>query len=384
MTYKSQMGLTMYKYSFILAISALCVFPSAHSHVIGSVAQTSSRTILPVINHIRVIREFKQRRAKKRAPLRTKAQTVPNTQTEAYLAIPQLKSRWQYELEDHASLINQIISREKEYASTHYIFYHGHSGDLRVAQDMLKELFILFNLPVHACNNFVFLRNWTKGCPQPDIATFFEYVKQNHYGTDRIHDHSQDFRPFLLSVSPCLFSNRYDCGECTFTYFTQNWCHTSVCHIIDELADAFGFYNPYIDRQLDACLKKFTGGQLLQICIPKDIVDTYVYASHPYGVPRPLPISNHLEQFIAQTLSPDEMDRLQARILITPAILDPKNDIHIHRYQLSLTPEEEAVYEEEIKQLVHELVTEAYEAGTLKIPAGCNTERLLQYMQRTP
>lgn len=370
----------MYRYSLILAITALCALP-AHCSI----------PVRPLMNHLRVIREFKQRYAKKRAPLRVTTQKPVRTQTEAYLAIPELKSRWQSTLEQHAALIDQIITREKEYASTHYIFYNGHSGDLRVAQDVLKELFILFNLPEHACDNFVFLRNWTKGSLQPDITSFFADIERRYGTTDFIDDHSNNFKPFLLSVNPCLLSNSYDIGECSFNYFMANWCHTSGLNILRELVDTFGLYN---DTQLREYTRKFTRGQLLQICIPKELVDTYVYASEPFGKPRKqyhashesqrLAMSALLQEFLNHTMDPNDMNRLQARILITPAILDPANDIHIHRYQLSLTSEQEAIYEQELKQIVHELVTQAYEIGTLKVPSGCNTQRLLRYIQGTP
>jgi hypothetical protein len=400
----------MYKYSLILAISALCAFSqNTYCHVVKSVAQTS-RAVRPIINHIRVIREFKQRHAKKRIPSCISLQAASRTQTEAYLAKPELKQKvescWRYELQKHETLIADILAREKEYASTHYVFYHGQRGNLRILQDIIKELFMLFNLPEHACDNFVFLRDWTQGSTAHDVTTFMDAADAMHMGY--WNNYTADFMNYLLSVNVSLFGNlseRY-CNECTFSFFITNFsCYISDSQILTDLINAFGlsvmhgikFYNRINDHRFDQ-------GQLLQIFIPKPSINCYVYRSFAGGVPfgrvdRYIPetyefkyqrdpsaciLSTALEQYINGSLDAHVMDTMQARILITPAILDPANDIHIHRYQLSLTPEEEAEYEEEIKRLVHALVTEAYAAGTLKVPAKCTAERLLQYMQRTP
>lgn len=399
----------MYKSSLILVISLLCIFPyNTRCHLVGPITQTSG-VVRPVINHLRVIQEFKQRFAKKRAPLRTIRQKPVRTQTEAHLARTELKryidSVWQYELRKHKVLIADILAREKKYAPTHYVFYHGQQGSLRVLQDITKELFMLFNLPEHACDNFVFLRDWTQESTATDVTTFMDAADARHRGC--WDNYTANFMNYLLSVNVSLFGNfseRY-ANECTFDYFIKNFsCRMPDPRAFVNLMDAFGLP---IRRSLELYDKiinnRFKQGQLLQIFIPKRSIDRYAYRSIAGGVPfgrveRYTPydgfkyerepsacvLSTALEKYINNSMDTYEMDRMQARILITPAILDPANDIHIHRYQLSLTPEQEIVYEQEVKQMVHELVTEAYEAGTLKAPAGCNTERLLHYMQRTP
>lgn len=400
----------MYRYSLILALSALCAFSqNTYCHIVNSLAQTS-RAVRPVINHIRVIREFKQRHAKKRSPSCISSQATSHTQTEAYMARPELKrnveNTWQYELRKHKTLITDILAREKEYAPTHYVFYHGQQGNLRIIQDIVKELFMLFNLPKHSCDNFVFLRDWKQGSIETDVTTFMDAADAMHMGY--WNNYTADFMNYLLSVNVSLYGNlseRY-VNECSFDFFLANRsCYISDAALFSNIVHAFGLpltlgfelYNKIPHN-------RFNQGQLLQIFIPKQSIDKYVYRSYAGGVPfgrieryiletheikyerepSACILSTALEKYIKGDLNTYEMDKMQARILITPAILDPANDIHIHRYQLSLTPEEETVYEEEIKQLVHELVTEAYEAGTLKVPAGCNTERLLHYMQRTP
>jgi hypothetical protein len=374
------MGLKMLKKSLILALYCLSMLP------IPALASVDGQ---PIMNHIQVIREFKQRHAKRRTSSRMhKKQTAQRTLTETYLAQPELKRHveayWTEELKEHKKLIDQILACEKEYASTHYVFYHGQQGNLRIIQDITKELFMLFNLPKHTCENFVFLRDWTKGSIQPDIASFFAHVEKKYGNTDNINDHNSEFRPFLLSVNPCLFGNSlYSGGECTFFYFMRNLSNAHVDRILMELVNAF--CGDVWSYKISQYINKFTRGQLLQICIPKELVNTCVYPSKPFGIPRKYDsMTTSLNNFLNQKMGEYEMDEMQARILITPELLDPKNDIHIHRYQLSLTPKEEASYERDIKQLVHELVTYAYETGMLKVPAGCPTERLLQYINGTP
>ncbi len=342
----------------------------------------------PFVTHMQLLQELKERFRALQEQIESNelltdspAADVPLTQTEAYLK--HYKSEidsvfgsrscwvggcWTYtnELETHKELIDQVIAKEKELCKTHYFFYHAHRKDYIILQDFIKLLNGYMNLI----------------CPRSDFACMrikdihaIPYKNVNEYldAHTSINDDNELTRSQMISVNLSLFGSHFCGGECTFSYFLEN-SSISWASLHERLSPIFTHYNfdtKYLKELTD--LKSYldsSTGNLLQICIPHDMVDDLVYLSEAWGKPyNTVVLSSHfdyhkkrhtsirplIEYMRTAPSTSYNFSRWQARLMFFDPILDMHPKIKVFRYN-GISPENMALYQEKLKDIVLRLV----------------------------
>lgn len=221
------------------------------------------------------------------------------TQSEAYWSIPMLqamvKARYPFITQPKwQNFINKIIAKEKQYKDTHYVFYHAFNKAWLAPGDFYLALYKRLRPLNKSIDNFRFLR--FEPAAAQDLNTFL-INEMNAEGL--VHDHSNNARASIISVNLSLFGNTNNDGESSFHYFLKPSSHVTVGDwawkmILDQF-DAPK--DPNILKQLEALDKTYlspetkNGGApseqaILQIFVPKQIVNKVAYLSYIEGIPR--------------------------------------------------------------------------------------------------
>lgn len=349
----------------------------------------------PINQHIKVIREFKGKQKKKNEPhISSESRSI----TESYLSIPELHQEvmdnWHTVLERYPSFLPSIIAQEKALSGTHYVFYHAQLGRLRVVNDIITHIYNRFHLNQNN-PDFNFLRIWYKGLKNTSIEQLLTDEEAVLHPFAGHWDTQKHIAQKLLSVNLSLFGN---CtwtwaGECTFHYFINNYSIKPpyVKDIINKLIDDFEISKildcdqyTCFEKMLDEIINTYSqsdndayaaenlldSGLLMQIFIPKDKVDNYVYLCHPCGKPytkpicpeyfdtqkkRHLKISPIIEKYIMNPTAIENIDKLQARILLSQdMVLNPASEVKIYRYTL-IDDEAQQAYEQDIEKMIDNL-----------------------------
>lgn len=324
----------------------------------------------------------------------------PATQTEAFLKRPFLRAAVEQFLQKTpipTNLIGPIIGREKSLPD-YDVFYHAQATIYVLFQDIITEV-LKYTAQHKEDPLFYYLRIPDQAGTHQVLAD----ILKKGFNTD----HDPRIRNLLLSVNLSLFGNILEPGESTIDYFVKNISINSPygkrplafvqgllqdldlsveSTFIDELADLYGKY-------LSA-----TNGNLLQIFIPKDKVNDYVYLSFPYGVPLncsalgsdarwkgcswnyplyPIRIKDAqgkvVQSYDLTTIDPrsyldiyrnhptaimvDNMDAIQARILLTSDfLLNPASGAKIYRYMIT-DSQKLAAYKKELKDIIERMMS---------------------------
>ncbi len=329
-----------------------------------------------IITHIKLVQEIKERfnirtKDKTKTPDETSTEETPKkklTQTEVYLNRYQtgINSAFGSNIKTYKGLIDNIIEQERKLSDTHYFFYHAHDKELIILHDFIKLLHSYMNL-IGPRLDFTFMR--FKNTPALSCKNVNEYL-DTHLD---IYDHDLVTRSQMISVNLSLFGNHGNMGECTFNYFLNNMSISSIglYKRLEPIFSHYKFDSKYLSELIDltAHLASPTGN-LLQICVPKDMVDDLAYLSQPYGKPyrdiilkeyydytknRHTSISPLLEHM---RTSPDLINNLsqwQARLMFFDPLLDMHPLIKIFRYN-TITPENMAIYQQKLNTIVARLV----------------------------
>lgn len=333
------------------------------------------------------LRLFNRRVKNPKYPIQQANRTQKMTQTEAYMHRfkNEINALWSQELKKYDHLIKKIITREKEYVTTHYVFYHAHTARIRLIQDIIKELYRFF-FQQAALPHFKFLRFWNDASPFKTPHDFLTRFKHEAFG--HAFDRSAEVAKQLLSVNISLFGNRtlsgdgFFAGECTFTYFLNNRSHLSEWYYpyLRDLFSRLGLQNNRVEKLIDLSIKleaPDNTGQLIQIFIPKDKVDQYIYVSHYSGTPhseiqtaaanvtfnktlnRHTSIKPILESYQNKPFEMDTYtyDQLQARLLFNPDVFNPKSNIKIYRY-CSIPKRQLADYKKQLRTILTDALEE--------------------------
>ena len=289
-------------------------------------------------------------------------------------------------------LINDIIKKELEFENSHYVFYHGQKKEFLLIQDLFEAFFkIAFK---KAFDDFFILRSPDQDSEKfKNIQSFLnKYIKNKE-----IYDWNFDAKPhiqkILLSVNVSLFGNTYYLGESSFHYFLQS-CYGNVINFHDFIKDTFKYfkYLKYYEKfktKLEILYKilfeyeKNQTGILIQIFIPKKIVDNVAYRCKPWGLlyyknlfglnffsKKP---SENLEQYQSNKMGSimnyyfmqTEMDAIQFRILLNSEImLNPDSGVKMFRYYNET--ENIKKYKEEFSKLISEIEHELEKEKDIK------------------
>lgn len=305
------------------------------------------------------------------------------SQTTAYLSLPnmqqEVKLRFGALLKEHEMLINRVLLKEEMmFASSYYVFYHGQPAQMRIFQDVVKELYCYHNdIELSGLADFVPLRFHIKSpIFDGDINAYIDWAQSLFHTID---DNSCGaLRSTLLSVNLSLYGNSRRLSSNSFHYFCASESHNyfDVRGAIETVFDHYQLDKKYVHECMALYdMVKTKTGNLLQICIPKNIVDRHVYLAAPGGVPysmqlhnvifdtkkkRHTHISPILELYVTSPYSiVNFIDGLQARVVLTGHQLgvSPDDGIKIFRY----TTVSDAVmqqYREKLHALIKKMMDE--------------------------
>ena len=331
-----------------------------------------------LVKHVQVIKELKDRFTTKESTSGSYSHKTNKTQTEAHFSIykESISTNYGSSLIEHKELIDSIRKTEKEHAGTHYVFYHGMRFDFMILQDLLKEFYALYSLK--NISDFEFTR---AALPYFELAYSqydnFPFEDVNTYldNNPELNDLKNPYKSQLLSVNLSLFGNYNDIMCSSFYYFMNdfNLGHVDIESFFRILfySSSLKFNEKYIKPLLELQEQiKTKEGLLLQIFIPKESVNKYVYLSRMCGIPwsgyieaqtydtdkkRHTKISGVLEKYIHHPEDIAALDSLQARIVLTPDfMLNPDNGVKIVRYT---TADKQALikYQKELKALTQQI-----------------------------
>lgn len=222
------------------------------------------------------------------------------SQTASYLAkIPkdvlerQLKVGKGMEYEDaldrHATLIETCAKKEHELHKTHYAFYHGLSKEVLFGILLNTELARVFDK--HNTAEWYKLRR-TKDF-YLDGLSLGDYLRK-HAG--KLNDNKSPYRDHLLSVNLSFPGNEYF-GESSFHYYCDNRSIADSAKVKIFFANFISPYIPdcyanltdHIATLVEKLVQKLNTmsdtGALLQIFIPKEMVDESAFLCCPAGLP---------------------------------------------------------------------------------------------------
>lgn len=217
-------------------------------------------------------------------------------------------------------------------------------------------------------------------------------------GTATWNDHRADLVKNMLCVNLSLFGGQT--GESTWNYFTFGFSIScsSVDALMQELFSDFGFDKKYIAElcRINTSFSTPTGN-LMQIFIPKDKVDDYVYLSQPFGTPvrnsivdsifdanknRHTKISPILDAYYTGADPITTFDPLQARILLSQdCMLNPESGVKIFRYTKA-SEQEIKQYKQRVKELAQKVFAQALQTGAFKNISRTPLGYLLKYLPK--
>jgi len=231
--------------------------------------------------------ELRKKMEKLQQLMEQKKKTDKFTQSEAHLSLPSILKLIENNypnLDPYLNIIASVIVKEQEFKNTHYAFYHGHDNTWRVPQDLYRKLYERLDPLSQKIENFEFIR-WN--LPKKIEKSTQEFVVEQLKRYGLIDDTKEEDKLFLLSVNLALFGNVGFHTESTWEYFMNPESHVTPAPFhFEGLLDTFGISHKYIDKLMNIAYLLQTKEQtLLQILIPKEIVDYVSYLSFASGMP---------------------------------------------------------------------------------------------------
>jgi hypothetical protein len=210
------------------------------------------------------------------------------TQTEAYLQQSKLRElvttefKHDFEIVRHMGVISRVLAKEAELRKTHRVFYHGIINEWTVWQDTLTKLSNHFNASAKKSGEFIFLRTKGGGVDEPTKEFLISQLQANG-----LVDDNNETRGLLLSTNFSPFGNTGFEGESTWRFFIHAHSHTEPSkEMYEKIMDEFGLSYTYIKELMDLVpMLRSKHEALLQIFIPKTIVDDTAYLAWVTGVP---------------------------------------------------------------------------------------------------
>ncbi len=211
---------------------------------------------------------------------------IPKSVLEIKLALG-TDMKYQGALAKHASLIAQCAAQEHALHKTHYAFYHGLSKEVLFGLLLNTELGRIFDK--HNADEWYKLRR-TEDFYREGLS-LGDYLRKN---TGKITDLKSPYRDNLLSVN-LSFPGHYQEGESSFHYFCANRSIADTARVKMFFANFISQYIPDCYANLTDCISTITEklvqklnamsntGSLLQIFIPKDMVDECAFLCAPSG-----------------------------------------------------------------------------------------------------
>ncbi len=211
------------------------------------------------------------------------------TQTQAYLMRPELVNlvtksyNGNFSIVNHMDVVSRVMAAEAELRDTHWALYHGVTNTWTVWQDTYTALFNHFNpsMAKQGDADFIYLR--TRGKENIKAKDFLTGSLKN-YG---LVDDTGALKGLLLSTNIFLFGNTPVSEESTWLYVMKELSHAEPDRAMYEsIMDEFGLSYQYVD-ELMKLVKLLEAKQqtLLQIFVPKNLIDDIGYLAWTKGIP---------------------------------------------------------------------------------------------------
>jgi hypothetical protein len=208
------------------------------------------------------------------------------TQSQAQVTLPNIRRliAQNYNITPYLNVIASALAKEGIFKRTHYVFYHAQDNVWRVPQELYRRLYERLNPIKEEIKDFVFLR-WNLPEHLQINAQKFIVDQLINYGL--INDNHPDTQAILLSANLALFGNVGFSGECTWDYFVNPSSHkTPAPSDFEQILDIFNIDHKYTKELVNLAYSLRTKEQtLLQIFIPKEIVDYIAYVAFLQGIP---------------------------------------------------------------------------------------------------
>jgi hypothetical protein len=210
------------------------------------------------------------------------------TQTQAHFQSKKtrelIQENYKKQVVPYFDVISRVIAKEVEFKNSHWAFYHGTSQKWMVWQDVLTKLSNHFNPSKAKEGQFVFLR--TKAPEGLGHIKTKEFLVKELRAHGLIDDQNED-QGMLLSTNLSLFGNTGFENEATWTYFIQEQSHAVLDRsFYESIMDEFDLPYTYIDELMGLVnMLPSKHESLLQIFVPKNIVDDVAYLAWVTGIP---------------------------------------------------------------------------------------------------
>jgi len=207
------------------------------------------------------------------------------TQSQAHLSLRKIREliARNYNINPYLNVIVSALVREGELKKTHYAFYHAQDSIWRIPQDLYRKLYEQLDPLSRKIKDFEFLRwNLPK---KEEGAQEFMIKGLKRFGL--IDDTKEEAKVFLLSANIALFGNVGNQTECTWEYFVNQPSHRKLTPgDFEDVLDIFGASHKYIGELMNLSnFLRTKENTLVQIFVPKEIVDYISYLAFASGMP---------------------------------------------------------------------------------------------------
>lgn len=220
-------------------------------------------------------------------------------QTQAHLQLPTMRqlieSNFGNQVVPYYNIVSTAIVREERLKKTHYAFYHAAPSSTAVLSDLYTQLY--FNQHPNEKpaddDTFRFLRFQGEKKDMTSQEFLADAMSKNG-----LVDDSGKLAAYLLSVNLSLFGNVGSKTESTWYWFLNSGRSAPSEKLCKAILDNFGLSHKYVKEimALDDLLSS-KESTLLQIFIPKEIVDDLVYLAWIRGIPASGPIMDWIKNY---------------------------------------------------------------------------------------
>ena len=245
-------------------------------------------------------------------------------------------------------IMNKVIAKEIELQDDYYVFYHGQKREFLAMQNLFESLYEFFYKK--AFIDFLMLR-----VPEEEHYKYKVLDKFFNAFGRMFHDGQENIRKLLLSVNPSLFGNTYSktdgglsstlyyfitSGNANYTDFSK---YSKQVFSFFKISSDFDKYKKDLDKlfQILSEDEKTKSGLIIQIFVPKKVVNDIVYRAYAGGTPfyganlfastTAQVLDNYRKQILAKDIY--TLDTAQFRILLNKeTMLNAESGVKIFRY----------------------------------------------------
>ncbi|HEV2601500.1 MAG TPA: ankyrin repeat domain-containing protein [Candidatus Babeliales bacterium] len=229
---------------------------------------------------------------------------------------------WQKSFVQYEKMLEEMLYNEELYKDDYFVFYHAQQQENRVLVEFVRNLYaFIYKKPLR--EDFEYFRFWVDGSDYKDINSYldsFGIPNPFSVGGRTLNDLSPAIRAVLLSVNPILFNNFDNEGSCTWDYFLRNRSLENFIKVaLEKFFRTYGLQEKFIE-QLLAINEQFPAptGDLLQIFVPKELVNDCAYICHVYGIPQ----KEYIVDIAGKSLGLSDYDSVRQRYIKCSVILE--------------------------------------------------------------